>query len=265
VSPVEFTVGPTGHLVVRSRRRRTVALRLQPEGAEVGSGTLAPVLLQWSEYRALGGLGGPDDADGWRLGAFSHGRGGPFGIAVLLGGHCVAACHDLWRATMPRHRRYQAFWQGTTGRLVRVLPIMPSSSAFTRCERERTTLEVLGSVVHERSDVRGALESAWAAAQLANDLSEHLLGPPKYAIALHRDEVDIEVARIAAGFVHRYGRPLPGDPMPSLEGAVAEVRRRLANNRYRHDRDPVDDAVIARWLRRNFFDVEPWPFGALLT
>jgi hypothetical protein len=265
---LSFTVDASGHLRVASGGSRCIVLRFLREGAEAAYAD-GPLVLPWDAYEV--GRPGVDGAtEGWRIVPFGAGSGIPlqrdaFGVAIVLHGHLRSAGHEAWRTTMPWWRRALKWDDGFGTSADPLLVLLPSYSVFTRATRGRVVLDALARVLHDRPPIRAALDSPERMPRLAGALAGALPRQREPRTGVRRDHVDIEVARIAAGFVHRYGRPLPGDPMPALDDEVAEVRRRLAQNPYRHDRDPVDDAVIAAWLRRNYFDVEPWPFGALLT
>jgi hypothetical protein len=99
--------------------------------------------------------------------------------------------------------------------------------------------------------------------QLARDM---IAGLAKFGITstgVGRDSTDIHVAMQQAGFVHRYNRPLSAKRLPSVDEIVAAVEVRLRSNPYRTGRE-IDHVQVDRIVRRDFLDIEPWPFGALV-
>jgi len=74
---------------------------------------------------------------------------------------------------------------------------------------------------------------------------------------------EVAGAMRALGYSHATGRPMPGDPKPSVQQVTEEVLGRLRRNPWCRELD-IDDAEVARLVRRTYLDVAPWPFDALL-
>jgi hypothetical protein len=130
--------------------------------------------------------------------------------------------------------------------------------------RERHTLATLASVFAARPDLRERLADPTRVAALARDLTAGLQSMPMRVDTVRRDPTDVVTAMRAAGFVHPFGRPLGPGTVGRLDDVVAATRAALEANPYRQGRD-VDHEQLVRLVRCAYFDVEPWPFRALLA
>jgi hypothetical protein len=99
--------------------------------------------------------------------------------------------------------------------------------------------------------------------RLAADLTSRPLGVVYERTGVSRDGVDIVWAMHEAGFIHRFGRPLPDEPRLPLEQVMTRTREVLGTNPHRVGRH-TEDRVIETYVRRNYVDVEPWPFAAVI-
>jgi hypothetical protein len=97
---------------------------------------------------------------------------------------------------------------------------------------------------------------------LAKDFASGLLRWHYVGTGLGWDSTDIHVAMRQAGFVHQFTRPLDRSQLPSIDDAVAEVMARLAVNPHRVGR-PADRDEVEKIVRKDYLDIEPWPFSAL--
>ena len=170
--------------------------------------------------------------------------------------------HVLFAATMIRLRRYHHGW--SSGNLTGyVLPIVPDA-LHASCSKERATLQALVRLIASRPEVRERLADPQRMARLAVDLTTRPLGVVHERTGMSRDGLDAVTAMHQAGFVHRFGRPLPEDNVPALERVLSGTKKLLASNPHRSVRR-TDDRVVERYVRRNYTDVEPWPFAALVA
>jgi hypothetical protein len=176
-------------------------------------------------------------------------------------GQYADACRALSDATETRLRHSLLAFSDVTlsgHRIAMLVSMVPA-----RYRRERATLAALASVLAARPELRRALSDPTRAARLATDLANGMLPDPPTARRGSPDRARIEHALHTVGGFHRYGRPLPGAAMPSLGEIVALVQSRLrAGPDGEHG---VDDRQIVKLARKQYLDVQPWPFAALLS
>lgn len=260
MSKPDFTVDHTGHLVVAGRAPRTIALRFESSGAGVLLPAYPDLLLPWERYGSVRWIMDGPAQDGWLVVAFVDGRA-PAGIGVQVSGTFAVASHELFAATMTRWRRYHHWWgSGTwTGH---TLPLIPDVLHAT-CAKERATVRALIGVLTARPELRDRLGDSDRMTRLARDLAARPLGVVYERTGMTRDALDIVHAMHRAGFVHRFGRPLPGDVLAPLAEVVSRTQQQLATNPYRQGRH-TDDRIVEKYVRRNYTDVEAWPFDGLM-
>lgn len=256
-----FGVDPTGRLVLSGSGRLTVALHLDPVGARLVLASHPQVTLPWDEYGSVGWVMDGPARDGWLVEAFIPGRA-EAGLAVRASGMLAVQSHHLFVASMTRWRRYNHWWaSGTlTGH---VLPIVPDAF-HASCSKERATVQALMRLLAARPDLRERLADSQRVTRLAVDLATRPLGVVHERTGITRDGLDTVTAMHQAGFVHRLGRPLPGDHLPEVQQVLARTQELLASNPHRSGRR-TDDGVVEGYIRSNYTDVEPWPFAALVA
>lgn len=258
---LEFRAGETGGLLINGNPGdRSVSLRLLPAGGEVSFADLEAVLLPWEmcgQVRSV--IDGPE-RDGWAITHWHENSRQVAGVAVQVTGDFATMAGAISRETTSRwHRALSSRqWTGYS------LPILRPRSSFTPCKPERETLQALTKVLTAKTNARALLADAARMQRLAADLSTGLRTRAVESAAILRDATDIEVALRQCGYVHEFGRPIEGEPLPSLDKVVGAVRARLAANPHRVGRT-VDDTKIAEFARHHYLDIEPWPFAALVT
>jgi hypothetical protein len=219
------------------------------------------VLLKWADYRPrLPDIIGVSPADSWEIAPWLQGRNGSDGVAVRAVGRCKEDTQWLFRATTNWGRRVVlamgAMVPGT------VLPIVPSVSFTSIANPECDTLEALCTVLCLESTLRERLGDRGRVEALAKDFASGLLRWHYVGTGLGWDSTDIHVAMRQAGYVHQFTRPLDRAQLPSIDDAVAEVMARLASNPHRVGR-PADRDEVEKIVRKDYLDIEPWPFSAL--
>lgn len=112
------------------------------------------------------------------------------------------------------------------------------------------------------SERPGSLGDPARMRRLAGAIATGMLGEPVVYEGVRRDAVDLHTAMRSEGLVHEFGRPL-WSAATDAEDAIDRVARRLAANPYRQDR-PIDRATVSDYVHRHYFDLRPWPFGALV-
>jgi hypothetical protein len=169
---------------------------------------------------------------------------------------------DIHSATTSVWRRFNASMGSTLNG--RKLPVLTSNHPLHGSYREFSLLAALCAVLHDMPELRPRLGNNERVRRLANELDSQRLKLGVQATGISRDAVDIHVALTRLGYTHRYTRPLSSS---SSQPTVAEVTDRvcaaLAANPYRTGRE-TDREQVERIVRREYVDVEPWPFGALL-
>ena len=257
---LEFRAGPTGGLLINGNPgHRSVSLCLLPAGGEVGFADLDAALLSWSTYGQVRAVMDGPERDGWAIAHWNENRAGVFGVGVQVSGVCSTMVAAISRATTSSmHRRF-----GSTMLTGHSLPLLRARSAFSPCTPERETLQALTTVLSARSKARALLADTARMHRLATDLSTGLRTRAAESAAILRDSTDIEVALRQCGYVHEFGRPIDGEPLPSLDKVVRAVQARLVANPHRVGRT-IDDTKIAEFARRHYLDIAPWPFAALV-
>jgi hypothetical protein len=221
-----------------------------------------PVLLDWDAFGQLDSvMDGKPARDGWAIVPWTVGRAGGFGVAVRVSGRFEGTAAPLLKATSRRWSGRDSSRSSLTGRSLPVLRGRSVASAFLD---EYSVLLALCSVVHDDAAVRPRLDDGERAARLASDLSRTSLRFRAIPTGAGRDSTDIHVALRQAGFVHRYNRPLTDAGLPSVDTVVTEVVERLRANPYRQGR-PIDRLQVEQIVRRDYLDVQPWPFAALVA
>ncbi len=112
-------------------------------------------------------------------------------------------------------------------------------------------------------ELRSRLEDNDRVRRLASELDSQRLKLAEQGTGIAHDAVDIHFALTRLGYTHRYTRPLPSSSQPTAAEVTDRVCAALAANPYRIGRE-TDRDQVKRIVRRDFVDVEPWPFGSLL-
>ena len=272
MSAVRYSVDPRGGLRIASaREQRTASLALRADAAQVSYPKCEPVALPWDRRGKVHdpyGAEWPDEKgiDGWLITSCAVGNGFG-GIAVEVTGHLRSASHEILDMTWTRWRRIRhAFSEGPP--MSSLVPVVMPPPRFARgASGDLGNLGMLTTLLAGDARYRRRLEDPERMARLAHDLTRSTASawPPVSPGGVRRDTIDVLVALQSAGFVHRYGgRPLSGDRRAAPDTVLAGVRQSLASNPYRKGRAMVDDATIVRIAKRVYFDVEPWPFAALV-
>ena len=259
-----FSVDGGGHLVAVPLRptRPLTTLAFLPHGATVSAPACGPVLLSWEAYgRITDAMDGPARPDGWAVVPWTAGRAGPIGVAVRVSGALEDATDCVFTATTSRWRRFSA---GASSTLAgRKLPILTHRSLVDAGLRELSLLVALSAVLHDMPELRPRLGDVERVRRLASDLRARPLTLRASKSGAFRDSVDIHAALVSLGYVHRYTRPLAASTLPSVTEVTKHVVDALQSNPYRAGRE-VDLAQVVQIVRRDYTDVEPWPFAALV-
>lgn len=262
---LDVRINEHGHLAfVPVRARRSLkSLTFLPTGLRLTGRRSSTALLAWEDFERidleLENCIGPSrwSISGW--GRSRYGENGSRGVGVRsdpLYGEAVrqlyTECRTLWR---------RARWAAEPCR--KTLPVLPREVVFFPHFGELATLRALADVLHTHEQLRSRLADANRANRLADSLRAEWLRDPIPHTGSGRDSTDIHTALRQGGFVHRFGRPLTMVGMPTVDEVVSRVEELMRANPYRADRTS-DRAQIERIVRRNYTDVKPWPFAALV-
>jgi hypothetical protein len=200
----------------------------------------------------------------WSFGWWVVDRAGGHGLAVDVSGAAAEVtvdlrerCTNLWRSL---HRL-----TSDAERPISSIPIDASATAWTRAS-ELALLNALGRLLAERPGTRDRMREPGCLDRLLADMRDdarhrHRSGGVDGGI--RPKTVDIETELRAIDLRHPLdGRPVPGDPVPDRDDVIEQVVARVARHPFaaqmkvtRHD--------VARIVDHDYFDVDPWPFGAL--
>lgn len=240
---------------MRPRRPPGIEMRLLSDAVEIGHQGAANVRLPWEAY---------GDAHNWSA-ALNRWE---FTIATKVGGLAAVVVGEAESSA----RRFSAeskvspFLRVDNAMLldigVRVVVIAPRALVGISSCPHAPLFRAFAEVMRNLPQLREALSDLRRCARLASDMGSFHLGDPTAAVSLRRESLDVATAIRACGYVHRFRRPLDRvDPSP-LGSAVAEVSESLRSSVYRAGRS-IDRARVEASLKRNYFEVEPWPFAAL--
>ena len=234
-----------------------------PHGVEVSADCCESAVLGWDDYGHVDhAMDNKPVRDGWVVTFWASGRAGPFGVAIRTSGRHAEATQPIATATSTAWRRFNR-WSSGPSLVGRSLPVLPGTTAFTRYERELSTLSALCAIVLDDMSLRERLSDETRMTRLAAEFNAGLSTVNVARTGAGRDSTDIHVAMRQAGFVHRYSRPLTASGLPSLDRVMDEVEARLRSNPYRTDR-VVDRDLVERIVRRDYLDLKPWPFTSLV-
>jgi hypothetical protein len=258
MSDIVFENDRSGGLLVAGHQRRRADLLLAEASASLLAFRCAPVALPWVAYHDTGWMRDGPPVDAWGVSQQLSGR--TFGIGVVVTGQLDADARAIYGATTTRSQRLSGFVPG--GARQHVVPIVVARFVYT--EFEYPVLRTLCQVLADRPELRSALADPSRVGRLAADLSSTNLkfAPDHAGSGVRPSSVDLGVAMARCGYHHKYNRPLPGDPLPTVDEIVDRVQQRLHQNPPGPGHD-VEREDIERLARRAYLDVEPWPFQAL--
>ena len=196
------------------------SLAIGADHVELHCPLAAPVELPWDAYGTVGAVMDHAPArDRWTILPFAAGRGGTMGIAVQVSGMFEGVAHDLIAATMNWHRRIH-HWRNHYF-LGDGVPVVPSTTIFSACTKERATLSALLLVLQQRTDLRERLQDGPRMQRLATDLNAKQLVSKVQPGGTGRDSVDIVVALHQLGYFHEFGRPLAASTLAPFAALVS--------------------------------------------
>lgn len=261
---LEALVDDTKHLALLpvGGMHPLAGLRFEPAGLVLTVPGHEPLRLPWQNLGALDStMDRKEPRDGWTVVPWSAGRSGVFGLGVRLSGLYESEAEEMLEATATLWRRVN----GATGSSLtgKTLPVLPSNWIFTAFTAERDTISTLCVVLALTPSLLARLDDAERMQRLAQDLRKGMARRPTIADGLGRDATDIHVAMTEARCFHRFGRPLSAASLPAEQPILEELEKRLRSNAFRTGR-ATDPAELRRIVRKNYLDIAPWPFAALV-
>jgi hypothetical protein len=261
---IRFRITEDGRLRVVGRGKRTVRLTFLADGLLVDSADARSehaVVLPWDAHASHSGWTDLP-LDRWGITFFSAGRSSEFGVAVYVNGRFADATLPLYKVTMGVRRRLFHTLAMTLGG--NVLLVSAGGWLFDPGTKARATIDALCALLRGRPELRPRLDDPERMAPLAVALTKGAKEPPAPAEGFAGETINIVTALRTAGFEHEFGRPLSTSQVVPLDHVLDRTRAVLAANPYREGR-PIDEAKLRRLAKRNYSDVEPWPFEPLVA
>ena len=232
-------------LILPARSRHSASILLAPDRVSVWSGD-AFAHLAWDDF-------GPGRS--WWISWFTTLRGGAMGIGVRVDGDAVEATAPVRAAT-----NTWLTWSSRLGRPGVVLPLLPIGGSV---DAERETLAALCTHLAQNPTIRPGLADPERGRRLIRDLAHGARRSGAEPSGLRRTTVEVLTALRGLGYIHRlFGRPLPSDKPAPLETIVEQVLGRIRQSPYARHLS-ISPERAGRVIRRQYLDVEPWPFAAL--
>jgi hypothetical protein len=195
---------------------------------------------------------------GWAVTYFVCGRYETVrGTAIALPAQLDAGATAVWSRTRTVRNRFRRL-SGPHG------PIVPLRVGWVTGTggAERDTLAQLCRLLADDAATRSRLKDPGAVAALVRDLATGAQQNRSERTGVRRTAFEILNALRMLGYRHRNGgRPDPGWTA-DVETVVADVRRSLATNPYVRGLHFPEERIRSE-VRREYADVEPWPFAAL--
>jgi hypothetical protein len=120
-------------------------------------------------------------------------------------------------------------------------------------------------LVAQRPELQLRLGEAARMENLLRDLEQHRLPVVHAHLGVRTESVEIRTAMRGANFVHPLGgRPVPGDVLVDRDEALSKIVARMATVPYSKGAKVVSKHV-EEILDAEYFNIEPWPFAALVS
>ncbi|MCU1375436.1 MAG: hypothetical protein JWO68_2722 [Actinomycetia bacterium] len=194
-------------------------------------------------------------SDDWRIGVAPEGSAAA--SVMILTGAAFGATVEVRRALRSFLHHFDQLVPGEAILTLDRGGLLPDTGA------ETATFSALCTLLRRRPDLRDRLGSRERATRLAADLAPGARPAVPERVGARRRTLEILTAMRLLRLVHPIdGRPLPGDVLPERDDAVRLVRARLAANPWAAGVH-VSDADVGEALDHDYYDVDPWPFGAL--
>jgi hypothetical protein len=236
---------------------RGAGVWLRPDGLVLAARG-ATACLAWEDHDDGQWRPGRSRPNGWWVTWYTSGRGGVIGVAIGVKGEAAAATAAVRAATNTWLSRFHRLVEDGTAVALR-LDWRISRSV----DAERDTLSALCRLLAERPPVRSRLADRHRVGMLIEAMATGAVRGRPDALGVRRSTMEVLAAMRSLGHRHRVGgRPLPGDPLPSVEMVVDQVLDHVARNPYAQGVS-LERAAVAKLVNRHYLGIEPWPFAAL--
>jgi hypothetical protein len=119
-------------------------------------------------------------------------------------------------------------------------------------------------LVSQRPELQPRLGDPSRTENLLRDLRGHQLSVARGHLGVRTESIQIRTAMRGANIVHPLGgRPVPGDALVDRDEAIAKIVTRLSSGPYAKG-VKVDAKHVEEILDAEYFNVEQWPFAALV-
>jgi hypothetical protein len=116
----------------------------------------------------------------------------------------------------------------------------------------------------QRPELQTRLRDPARTENLLRDLREHQLPVVRGHLGVRTESIQIRNAMRGANIVHQLGgRPVPGDALVDRNESIAKIGTRLSTGPYAKG-VRVNPKHVEEVLDAEYFNVEPWPFAALV-
>jgi hypothetical protein len=116
-----------------------------------------------------------------------------------------------------------------------------------------------------RAELQSRLQDPIRMQNLVRDLRHHRLAVVRSHLGVRTESVEIRTAMRGANIIHPLGgRPVPGDDLIDRDEAVSKIVDRLAATPYARGPKAVSKH-IGEVLDAEYFNIEPWPFAAVVS
>jgi hypothetical protein len=120
-------------------------------------------------------------------------------------------------------------------------------------------------LVAQRPELQRRLSESIRMQNLLRDLKQHHLPVVSAHLGIRTESVEIRAAMRGANLVHPLGgRPVPGDVLVDRDEAVSKIVARMATAPHSRGAKVVTKHV-EEILDAEYFTIEQWPFGALVS
>lgn len=225
------------------------------------------VALSWTDTARL-----------WHLGSYVRGRtrvdrpglpsvpsGGIINAGLYVRGGYVDQLVPIFLALAASRRRLpltDPFKRGI--QMSHVVPLSAHRND-TLLSKDAWTIWNLCLLLAQRPELQQRLGEPIRTANLLDDLRGHRLAVVNPHLGVRMESVEIRRAIKGANIVHPLGgRPVPGDALIDRDQAVARIVARMATVAHAGSARAVAKHV-EEILDAEYFEIEPWPFAALVS
>jgi hypothetical protein len=144
-----------------------------------------------------------------------------------------------------------------------VVPLYARRNA-TLLSRDAWSIWNLCLLLTQRPELQPRLGDPRRTENLLRDLRGHQLPVARGHLGVRTESIQIRTAMKGANLVHTLGgRPVPGDALVERNEALAKIVNRIVTSPYGKGAK-VNQKHVEEILDAEYFNIEPWPFAALI-